>query len=89
MFQQGDLARIKSDVGFALVLPDGRRLVLHGQLVKVLDIKNYTIMGLRSTSIVFQPYPWGFEPDAYPSSWEASERYFEPCDSATAAKTEK
>jgi hypothetical protein len=57
--------------------------------VKVLDIKQYRIMGHASTSIVFRPHPWEFEQDAYPNSWEASERYFRKCASVTKANAEK
>lgn len=89
MFRAGDLARIEADAGFGLILPGGKHLALHGQVVQVLGVKNYTIMGQVSPSIVFRPHPWEFEQDAYPNNWEASERYFKPCESATTAKKEK
>jgi hypothetical protein len=73
---EGDLAVIRADAGFAIVLPDRSRLSLNGQMVRILRIERYAMMGERNASVIFRPEPWQFAESAWPNCWAASPKYF-------------
>jgi hypothetical protein len=67
--------RIHADSGLGIYLPDQSRIMLDGQVVKILDERVDRFYGNASRSWLIQLYPWAYPDGAWPWSWWLSDHY--------------